>query len=68
MLRWLRCIEATDLVGKTISSVDVSAVTSVYLKFTDDTSLELAAEIAIVTSSGSIPGFFVVDSSDKVSE
>jgi hypothetical protein len=55
----LRNIQESDLVGKTIKSVDVSAVNLLKLTFTDDTTAELWAEDAVNTSFGSIPGIFI---------
>ena len=54
-----RKIEDQDLVGKTIKSIDTTAVNVLKLVFTDDTSLELWAEDAVNTPYGSIPGIFV---------
>jgi len=55
----MRDIKETDLVGKTIKSIDSRAVNALILTFTDDTTLQLTAEQAITTGYGSIPGIFV---------
>lgn len=55
----LREVRDTDLVGKTIASIDSTCVNVLKLKFTDDTELELWAETAVSTNMGSIPGIFV---------
>lgn len=55
----IREIKDTDLVGKTIESIDSTAVNCLKLKFTDGTELELWAETAVSTNYGSIPGIFV---------
>ena len=65
----MRNIESKDLVGKTISSIDNSAVNYLKIQFTDGTTLEfvaayleLCAEDAVNTPNGSVPGIFVLHS------
>jgi hypothetical protein len=55
----LRNIQESDLVGKTIKSVDVSAVNLLKLTFIDDTTAELWAMDAITTNFGSVPGIYI---------
>ena len=57
----MRSIVATDLVGKTIKSIDNQAVNVLRLNFDDGTSLELWAETAVYTPVGDIPGIFAED-------
>lgn len=57
----MREVRDTDLVGKTIKSVDAGAVNVLKITFTDDTTIELWAESAVYTRAGSIPGIFVSD-------
>lgn len=54
-----RKIKDSDLVGRTVKSVDNSCVNVVKLTFSDDSKLELWAETAISLESGDIPGIFV---------
>jgi hypothetical protein len=55
----IRNVENNDLVGKTIVSIDASATNVLKLNFSDGTSIELVAEIAVSTPFGQIPGIFV---------
>lgn len=55
----MRKIKESDLLGKTIQSIENTAVNVLRLHFTDGTSLELCAEQSVVTPAGSIPGIFV---------
>lgn len=57
----MRKLEDKDMVGKTIESMENTAVNVVRLTFTDGTKLELWAEQAVYTSGGSIPGIFAED-------
>lgn len=50
-----------DLLGKTIYTIDTKSTNVLRLNFTDGTSLELWAEMAVYTPCGSIPGIFVED-------
>jgi hypothetical protein len=59
----MRKIKEADLVGKTIESIDNKSVNVLRLNFTDDSFVEIWVEQAVHTSFGSIPGFFVFDSS-----
>lgn len=61
----MREIRDTDLVGKTIKSINTSAVNVLRITFTDDTTLELWAEQAVNTNAGSIPGIFVGEPTPK---
>jgi hypothetical protein len=54
----MRKVEASDLVGKTIKSIDNQSVNVLKLTFSDDTTLELWAEDAVHTQFGNIPGIF----------
>jgi hypothetical protein len=58
----MREIQPSDLIGKTIKSIDHTCVNVLSLTFSDDSVLELWAEDAINTQFGSIPGIFVGDS------
>lgn len=60
----MRHIEDSDLVGKTIKSIDTTCVNALVLTFSDDTVLTLMAEQAVFTNVGTIPGFFVDDNPD----
>lgn len=60
----MRKIQDTDMVGKTIQSIQNDVVNVVRLTFTDGTSLELWAEDAVQTRFGNIPGIFVEDNLD----
>ena len=55
----MRKIIATDLVGKTIESIDNTSVNVLSLTFSDGTTLDLWAQDAVWTRSGYIPGIFV---------
>jgi hypothetical protein len=55
----MRQVKDTDLVGKTIKSVDAGSVNVLKITFADDSTIELWAEQAVHTSAGSIPGIFV---------
>jgi hypothetical protein len=55
----LRKIKKSDLVGKTIKSINNKSVNVVKLTFTDGSKLEMWAEQALSTSAGFIPGIFV---------
>ena len=57
----MRKLEDKDMVGKTIQSMENTAVNVVKLTFTDGTKLELWAEQAVYTAGGSIPGIFAED-------
>jgi hypothetical protein len=46
------------MIGKTIESVDNTAVNSWLVRFTDGGAVELNAENAIYTEAGVIPGIF----------
>lgn len=54
----MREVKESDLVGKTIKSIDTSAVNVLKLEFTDGSKLELWAEDAVHTRFGNIPGIF----------
>jgi len=54
----MREVKESDLVGKTIQSIDNSSVNVLKLTFTDGTKLELWAEDAVHTQFGNIPGIF----------
>lgn len=54
----MREVKESDLVGKTIKSIDTSAVNVLKLEFTDGSKLELWAEDAVHTQFGNIPGIF----------
>lgn len=60
----MRKIQDSDLVGKTIQSIQNDSVNVVRLTFTDGSTVELWAEQAIRTLFGDIPGIFVEDSVD----
>jgi hypothetical protein len=60
----MRKANQTDLVGKTIQSIDNDSFNYLRLNFSDGTSLELWAEQAVHTSAGSIPGIFVEEDSN----
>lgn len=55
----LRNIHESDLIGKTIKSVDASVVNVVKLTFTDNSVLEVWAEDVVSTSFGNIPGILI---------
>lgn len=55
----LRKIHESDLIGKTIKSVDASVVNVVKLTFTDNSVLEVWAEDVVSTSFGNIPGILI---------
>jgi len=57
----LRSIKETDLVGKTIKSIEHVSINVLTLFFTDDTSLEIWVETAVHTRYGDIPGILVDD-------
>lgn len=61
----MRRVEPTDVVGKTIESIENSSINVLRLKFTDGTSVELWAEDAVYTPAGNIPGIFVDDSTSQ---
>ncbi len=61
----MRKIQDSDVVGKTVKSVENSSVNVLRLTFTDGTSVELWAEDAVYTPMGSIPGIFVDDSTSQ---
>lgn len=61
----MRKIQAADIVGKTIKSIDNGSCNVLRLKFTDGTSLELWAENAVNTPFGSIPGIFVEETTSQ---
>jgi len=62
----MRKIKDTDLVGKTVQSIDAKSVNVLKITFTDNTTLELWAEDAVRTSAGSIPGIFVDEDKAQV--
>ena len=64
----MRKVNDAELVGKTIESIENSAINVLKLIFTDGTSISLWAEISFSTDYGSVPGIFVSDSSVDVSE
>jgi hypothetical protein len=55
----MRKITESDLVGKTVKSIDNSSVNVLRLIFTDDSKLELWADDAVATQYGNVPGIFV---------
>lgn len=57
----MRKVEDADLVGKTIKSIDSSAVNTLKIVFSDDTAVLLTAEDALFTQFGTIPGIFIED-------
>lgn len=57
----MRKVEDADLVGKTIKSIDSSAVNTLKIVFSDDTAVNLTAEDALFTQFGTIPGIFIED-------
>lgn len=57
----LRKIRETDLVGKTIKSIEHDAANVLKLTFTNGSTLELWAEDVVRTNFGSIPGILVQD-------
>ena len=57
----MRKVKDTDLVGKTVKSIDAVPANVLTLFFTDGTSLELWAEDAVYTEYGNIPGILVED-------
>ena len=57
----MREIKESDLVGKTIESIDNKSVNVLKLTFTDGSKLELWAEDAVHTQFGNIPGIFAED-------
>lgn len=57
----MREVKETDLVGKTIQSIDNTSVNVLKLTFTDGSKLELWAEQAVSTQFGDIPGIFAED-------
>jgi hypothetical protein len=59
----MRPIRSTDIVGKTVSSINNDAVNVLKLTFTDGTELELWTEEAVSGQYGSIAGIFVDDPS-----
>jgi hypothetical protein len=61
----MRKIETSDLVGKTIRSIEHNSVNVLKLTFTDGTTLELWAEDAVYTPYGNIAGFYVEDHTDE---
>ena len=63
-----RNIKDSDLVGKTVQSIDNKSVNVLKLTFTDGTELELWAEDVVHTDFGDIPGFLVEDNSCSCSD
>lgn len=61
----MRKIQDSDVVGKTIKSIENDSVNVLRLTFTDGTSVELWAEDAVYTPMGNIPGIFVDDSTSQ---
>jgi hypothetical protein len=57
----MREVKESDLVGKTIKSIDNGSVNVLKLEFTDGSKLELWAEQAVSTQFGDIPGIFAED-------
>jgi hypothetical protein len=62
----MRKIQDTDIVGKTVQSIENNAVNVLRLTFTDGTTVELWAEDAVHTQFGNIPGIFVDDPAAQV--
>ena len=60
----MRNVIESDLVGKTIKSVNVDAANVIQITFSDDTSLDLLAEIVVMTNDGVIPGILVAEPGD----
>ena len=54
-------IQESDLVGKTIKSVDVESVNFLKIDFTDGTTLDLWTEDVVHTQVGTVAGIFVDD-------
>lgn len=63
-----RKVLESDLVGKTISSINSDSVNVLYLNFTDGSKLELWADTAIPFAVGDIPGIFVEESLGNIVE
>jgi hypothetical protein len=61
----MRALNEGDLAGKTIQSVDTSAVNVTRITFSDGSSLDIWAETAVQTQFGDIPGFFVEESNSR---
>lgn len=61
----MRKIQDSDVIGKTIKSIENDSVNVLRLTFTDGTSVELWAEDAVYTPMGNIPGIFVDDSTSQ---
>lgn len=61
----MRKIQDSDVIGKTIKSIENDSVNVLRLTFTDGTSVELWAEDAVYTPMGNIPGIFVDDSTKQ---
>ncbi len=57
----LRDIQESDLVGKTIKSIDNTSVNVLKLTFADDTVAELWVEEVISTNYGNIAGILIED-------
>ena len=55
----MRQLKAEDLEGKTIVTVNTESVNVLSLKFSDETSLEIWADVATYVGNNFIPGFFV---------
>lgn len=55
----LRKINNGDLIGKTIKSIDNSAVNVLELSFTDGSKLQLWAEAVMTISAGTVYGILV---------
>ena len=60
----MREIKETDLVGKTIKSVNSNSINCLKLSFDDDTVIELWTEPAVYTANGLIWGLFIEDNPD----
>ena len=61
-----RKIKDSDLVGKTVKSIDNKAVNVLRISFTDDSTLELWAEDTVYTQFGNIPGILVDDPNTSI--
>lgn len=61
----MRRIKDSDIVGKTIQSVENTCVNTMTLVFTDGSKLELEAEQTVRVGDSYIPGIFVSESSNE---
>lgn len=62
----MRKLNDSDVVNKTISSFDNSCCNILKLNFTDGTTLELCAEVAVCIGNSVIPGIFVEESETHI--